>query len=589
MRKRTLLLSAALLTGAIPLLAQTTEPTKTTPSPETTKTIWYDSATGARHFKIEQNSTNSDGVQQKQVQRFVLRANPSTTPASVVVSDSVLMEDVLIKADDGGKHVVRLRRMVNPNAAGVEWTTDSTAMIQDVLMNADDLDVLQFNSDESAPQIMTFDISRDEAESIPSEAVPQIMTFDIGRDDESQVTTFDIGRDEGSQVTTVDIRGGEGGKGQVVVSNPAQFQILDLQDAENIRLEGGSEDLDAQIEQLMQELKARDGELKKVLEQTSTESGNVRKEIRIVRRSLDSARVLMDAARGEVAKMEACKPSCKVSVRRIAPAVKYDSAMADRMRQLLRVVDPNGATRVVAACTPVAPAAPMPPDAPIPPLPPDADILFKAFHSPQMVMLSGDSVSIVEEKNGERVVRVFELGNRDTTLVINESDQDGTHRTITLFNGPLTMMNAGEKNLRVICMKGDSMVANVDQKVIVIGPRYFQARVKKMEEVKPSQDAPAVVAKSATPAEAGGYMLHDAMPNPASGTVTVNFTLPEAGQATLQLYDANGTVVKTMANGNHTAGDHTATFDTADLSSGTYFYRLTSGDFVQSKALQVVK
>lgn len=337
--------------------------------------------------------------------------------------------------------------------------------------------------------------------------------------------------------------------------------------------------MEAQIEKLMQELKARDGELKKALE-TTPESGKMRKEIRIVRRSLDSARMLMDVARGEVAKMDCAKARCKTVC--AVPTIKYDSAMASRMRQLLQVVDPNGSARVVSACAPAAPVAP------VPPFPPDADVLIKAFHTPQMVMVSGDSVSIVEEKNGERVVRVFELGSRDTTLVINETDRDGTHRTITLFNGPLTMMNAGSKSLRVICMKGDSMIANVDQKVIVIGPRYAQAK-EMLEGVSNTHDAPEVVAKPATPASAAGYMLHDAMPNPASGTVTVNFTLPEASQATLQLYDANGAIVKTMAEGSYAEGDHTVTFDTADLSSGTYFYRLTSGDFVQSKALQVVK
>ena len=205
-----------------------------------------------------------------------------------------------------------------------------------------------------------------------------------------------------------------------------------------------------------------------------------------------------------------------------------------------------------------------------------------------MTILSGDSVSIVEEKNGERVVRVFELGNRDTTLVINETGNDGTHRTITLFNGPLTMMNAGSKGLRVICMRGDSMVANVDQKVIVIGPRYAEAK-QMLETMKQNEEKPEAVVKSTVVARAAGYRLHDAMPNPANGSVTVNFTLPQAGQATLELYDANGTAVKKMADGDHTAGDHSVTFDTSDLSSGTYFYRLTSGNFVQSKALQVVK
>lgn len=565
MRKGAFLLSAALLTGAIPLLAQTTE---TRPTPETKKTIWYDSITGARHFKIEQ-TTNNDGVQKKTVQHVIMRSGATADPASVVISDSVAMEDVIIKADDGEKNVVRLRRMVAPNAAAMTWATDSTAIIQDVLVNTDDVDVLQFNNEqtEDAPHIMMMDVNTEDGENTVffHQAVPP------------------AGMEGAPQIMTIDIRGEEGGEGQMVVREPAQFQILDLQNAENIRIEGGTQDIEVQIDKLMQELKARDGELKKVLEENSTQPGKIRKEIRIVRRSLDSAQRLIEVARGEMAKVDK-RTVCVTS------PIKCDSALISRMCQnALTVVNaPVGANVQCVKVAPFASFAPVAPVPPVAPLPPDADVLMKAFSRPQMVMLSGDSVSIVEQKDGERVVRVFELGNRDTTLVINETDHDGAHRTITLFNGPLTMMSAGNKNLRVICMKGDSMVANVDQKVIVIGPRYAQAKAM-LEEMKHSQDAPQVIAKSVTSSQAGGYMLHDAMPNPASGSVTVNFTLPEAGQATLELYDANGTVVKTMANGDHAAGDHAVTFDTSDLSSGTYFYRLTSGDFVQSKALQVVK
>ena len=586
MRTGVFLLTAALLTGAAPLLAQTTKTPETTPTPETTKTIWYDSAAGARHFKIEQTSTNSDGAEQKTVQYVFMKNGAAIHPASVMVSDSVNMQDVLIQADDEGK-VVRLQRLVAPNAAGVTWAADSTTMIHDVIVNIDVSkenldavrDALQADQTDDDSQIQMFGISSQ------SDDNPQIQTFDISSqtDDNSQIQTFDIFNQSDAipQIVTVDIRGEEGGEGQVVVRDPAQLQTLNFQNAKIIRVEGGEGDVEAQIEKLMQELKARDGELKKALE-TTPESGKMRKEIRIVRRSLDSARMLMDVARGEVAQFKA-HFKCIDTLNSI-----HQDGMKQEERRFTARFKSVCVVNDSVAVAPVPPLPPLPPDAPVPPLPPDADVLIKAFHTPQMVMVSGDSVSIVEEKNGERVVRVFELGSRDTTLVINETDRDGTHRTITLFNGPLTMMNAGSKSLRVICMKGDSMIANVDQKVIVIGPRYAQAK-EMLEEVNTTHDAPEVVAKPATPASAAGYMLHDAMPNPASGTVTVNFTLPEASQATLQLYDANGAIVKTMAEGSYAEGDHTVTFDTADLSSGTYFYRLTSGDFVQSKALQVVK
>ena len=579
MRKGIFLLGAALLTGAIPLSAQTTETTETTPMPATTKTMWYDSATGARHFKVEQ-ITNDNGVQKKTVQQVVVRSKGAGGAASVVVSDSVSMEDVLIEAGGEGKNVVRLRRMVPPNATATTWTTDSTTMIQDVLVNTDDGSHVQFYDIQmDAPQIL---LNSDEGDSELS--IEQIEQMEMPAGMEGQ-----------PQIMTVDIRGEEDGEDMMVVGDPSQLQFVDIQNVENVRIEGGSATVEVELEKLMEELKARDGELKEVLEQTNPESRKVRKEIRIVRRSLDSAQMLMELAREEMAKLDGSKTVR--TIRSVAHPTKCDSATMSRIHHVWEVAPANTPSspavrrfrlRTVPPDAPIPPDAPVAPVAPVPPFPPDADILIKAFSCPQMTILSGDSVSIVEEKNGERVVRVFELGNRDTTLVINETGNDGTHRTITLFNGPLTMMNAGSKGLRVICMRGDSMVANVDQKVIVIGPRYAEAK-QMLETMKQNEEKPEAVVKSTVVARAAGYRLHDAMPNPANGSVTVNFTLPQAGQATLELYDANGTAVKKMADGDHTAGDHSVTFDTSDLSSGTYFYRLTSGNFVQSKALQVVK
>ena len=66
----------------------------------------------------------------------------------------------------------------------------------------------------------------------------------------------------------------------------------------------------------------------------------------------------------------------------------------------------------------------------------------------------------------------------------------------------------------------------------------------------------------------------DAYPNPVASSATLRFTLPEAGDIALRVYDLLGRVVAEVASGTHEAGAHTATFDASALPSGVYLVRL---------------
>ncbi|MEL6611479.1 MAG: T9SS type A sorting domain-containing protein [Bacteroidota bacterium] len=66
----------------------------------------------------------------------------------------------------------------------------------------------------------------------------------------------------------------------------------------------------------------------------------------------------------------------------------------------------------------------------------------------------------------------------------------------------------------------------------------------------------------------------DAYPNPVVSSATLRFTLPEAGDIDLRVYDLLGRVVTEVASGTHEAGAHTAQFDASALPSGVYLVRL---------------
>ena len=65
-------------------------------------------------------------------------------------------------------------------------------------------------------------------------------------------------------------------------------------------------------------------------------------------------------------------------------------------------------------------------------------------------------------------------------------------------------------------------------------------------------------------------------PNPFSSSTTVSYTLPAAGNVSLNVYNALGEQVATLANGVQSVGIQTATFLGAGLPAGVYFYRLVA-------------
>ncbi|MDA3844145.1 MAG: T9SS type A sorting domain-containing protein [Candidatus Kapabacteria bacterium] len=64
-----------------------------------------------------------------------------------------------------------------------------------------------------------------------------------------------------------------------------------------------------------------------------------------------------------------------------------------------------------------------------------------------------------------------------------------------------------------------------------------------------------------------------AIPNPTSGMVTLNYTIPAVvASAVLNIYDVNGNMIESV---NVSSGDNSYNFDTSALATGKYFYGIT--------------
>jgi len=87
----------------------------------------------------------------------------------------------------------------------------------------------------------------------------------------------------------------------------------------------------------------------------------------------------------------------------------------------------------------------------------------------------------------------------------------------------------------------------------------------------------------------GTYALLQNYPNPFNPTTEISYQLPAAGFVTLNVYDVLGRKAKTLVSERQNAGTHSLTLNAAGLSSGVYFYRLTAGNFVDTKKLLLLK
>lgn len=85
------------------------------------------------------------------------------------------------------------------------------------------------------------------------------------------------------------------------------------------------------------------------------------------------------------------------------------------------------------------------------------------------------------------------------------------------------------------------------------------------------------------------FVLEQNYPNPFNPTTNINFSIPESGLTTLKIYNVLGNEVANLINEELTSGSHVINFDGADLSSGTYFYTLSSGELRETKKMILLK
>ena len=79
-------------------------------------------------------------------------------------------------------------------------------------------------------------------------------------------------------------------------------------------------------------------------------------------------------------------------------------------------------------------------------------------------------------------------------------------------------------------------------------------------------------------------------PNPFNPTTKIEFQLPQAMTVSVDIYNSIGQRVTRLVNaGLYQSGRHTVSFDASGLSSGIYFYRLTTDTQVMQRKMILIK
>ena len=71
--------------------------------------------------------------------------------------------------------------------------------------------------------------------------------------------------------------------------------------------------------------------------------------------------------------------------------------------------------------------------------------------------------------------------------------------------------------------------------------------------------------------------------------IIIEFSLPSESNVSLKVYDVLGAEVADLINEEMTAGKYSITFDAKLLSSGIYFYKLSTGNFQDTKKMILLR
>jgi hypothetical protein len=76
-------------------------------------------------------------------------------------------------------------------------------------------------------------------------------------------------------------------------------------------------------------------------------------------------------------------------------------------------------------------------------------------------------------------------------------------------------------------------------------------------------------------------------PNPANSQTTLSFSIEKSCNVSLEIFDLLGKRLKSVILGELSVGSHSLDIDLSELQSGTYYYRITEGNIVETQKIVI--
>lgn len=87
----------------------------------------------------------------------------------------------------------------------------------------------------------------------------------------------------------------------------------------------------------------------------------------------------------------------------------------------------------------------------------------------------------------------------------------------------------------------------------------------------------------------GWFKLFQNYPNPFNPTTQISFDIPKASFVEIIIYDERGQEIEKLVYDELSAGSYNADWNASAYPSGVYFYKITAGEFRETKKMVLVK
>ena len=188
----------------------------------------------------------------------------------------------------------------------------------------------------------------------------------------------------------------------------------------------------------------------------------------------------------------------------------------------------------------------------------------------------GHPTSITLDGSGNTYITgLFRITDTTSEIGTIKYSSAGVQKWVRRYNGSGVGRNTGSS----VAVDGSGNVYVGGYSAEVIGKYDYKI-------IKYSQKSNILPFSSEMPKQ---YSLSSNYPNPFNPVTKISFSIPINSYTKLVVYDISGKQVAELVDTELKAGAYDVDFDASQLASGTYFYRITAGNFTEVKKMMLVK